>query len=129
MTITAAQAKTNLKQWFLARMAVLDDSNAWSRALIVECASWQPSGGTALDLTDDAESPPIIVGFINAVMGYDPLDGSRTGVWKGDNHLALLAKAGVGTHDPGRIEVRGLSLKEALHEYEPGSEGWIRRHL
>ncbi len=64
-----------------------------------------------------------------AVMGYDPLDGPRTGVWKGDNHLALLAKAGVGTHDPGRIEVRGLSLKEALHEYEPRSEGWIRRHL
>ena len=64
-----------------------------------------------------------------AVMGYDPLDGPRTGVWKGDNHLALLAKAGVGTHDPGRIEVRGLSLKEALHAYEPRSEGWIRRHL
>ncbi len=64
-----------------------------------------------------------------AVMGYDPLDGPRTGVWRGDNHLALLAKAGIGTHDPGRIEVRGLSLREALHEYEPGSEGWVKRHL
>ena len=63
-----------------------------------------------------------------AVMGYDPLDAPRTGVWKGDNHLALLAKAGIGTHDPGRIEVRGLALREALHEYEPGSEGWVKRH-
>lgn len=63
-----------------------------------------------------------------AVMGYDPLAGAREKPWYGDNHLELLARAGVGAHDPGRIEVLGLSLKEALHEYEPGLNGWIKKH-
>lgn len=63
-----------------------------------------------------------------AVMGYDPLAGVAQKPWLGDNHLDLLARAGVGTNDPGRIEVLGLSLGEALHEYEPGVQGWIRAH-
>ncbi|MBI4605913.1 MAG: DUF362 domain-containing protein [Planctomycetes bacterium] len=64
-----------------------------------------------------------------AVMGYDPLAGVAQKPWYGDNHLALLARAGVGTNDPARIEVAGLSLKEALHEFEPGHEGWVRKRL
>jgi uncharacterized protein (DUF362 family) len=63
-----------------------------------------------------------------AVMGYDPLAPAGEKPWFGDNHLELLARAGAGTHDPGRIEVIGLPLKEALFEYEPNLNGWIRRH-
>jgi hypothetical protein len=63
-----------------------------------------------------------------AVMGYDPLARAGEKPWYGDNHLELLARAGLGTNDPGRIEVAGLPLKEALFEYEPGLNGWIRRH-
>ena len=63
-----------------------------------------------------------------AVMGYDPLSPVAEKPWYGDNHLALLARAGIGTHDPARIEVVGdLALEEALFEYEPGLEGWIRK--
>lgn len=64
-----------------------------------------------------------------AVMGYDPLASVRQKPWYGDNHLELLARAGIGTHDPARIEVLGIPLKEALHEYEPGLNGWIKKHL
>ena len=63
-----------------------------------------------------------------AVAGYDPLAGRAQKPWLGDNHLALLARAGIGTNDPGRIEMAGLSLKEALFEYEPGSNGWVKQH-
>ncbi len=64
-----------------------------------------------------------------AAMGYDPLAGRGEDVWRGDNHLELLAKAGIGAHDPGRIDVTGLSLKDALYEYSPGNEGWVKKHL
>jgi uncharacterized protein (DUF362 family) len=62
-----------------------------------------------------------------AVMGYDPLAKAASKPWYGDNYLELLARAGLGTHDPARIEVAGLPLEEALFEYEPGVNGWIRR--
>ena len=64
-----------------------------------------------------------------AAMGYDPTARPGEDVWLGDNHLALLAKAGIGTNDPSRIEVRGVKLVDALCEYEPGHEGWVRKHL
>ncbi len=64
-----------------------------------------------------------------AVMGYDPLVGPGKKPWHGDNHLELLARAGIGTHDPARIEVAGLALKDALHDYEPGLEGWIKKNV
>ncbi len=54
-----------------------------------------------------------------AVMGYDPLAAPGTGPFPGDNHLALAAKRGLGTNDPKRIEVVGLSLREARHPF-----GW-----
>ena len=54
-----------------------------------------------------------------AVMGYDPLAKAGTGPFPGDNHLALAAMLGLGTNDPGKIEVAGLSLAEARHPF-----GW-----
>jgi uncharacterized protein (DUF362 family) len=52
-----------------------------------------------------------------AVMGYDPMAAAATGPFPGDNHLALAAALGLGTHDPGRIEVLGLPVKEAVHPF------------
>ena len=54
-----------------------------------------------------------------AVMGYDPMAAPGTGVFPGDNHLAMAAKLGLGTHNPKEIEVVGLSIKDALHPF-----GW-----
>ncbi len=54
-----------------------------------------------------------------AVMGYDPTAGHREFPFMGDNHLALLAEKGMGTHVVDEIEVRGLSVKEALHPFNP----------
>lgn len=50
-------------------------------------------------------------------MGYDPQAQSATGPFPGDNHLVLAEKRGLGTNDPKRIEVVGLSLKEATHPF------------
>ena len=57
-----------------------------------------------------------------AVMGYDPMAESAMGPFPGDNHLALAAVLGIGTNDPREIEVRGVSVKEALYPFrwEPG---------
>lgn len=54
-----------------------------------------------------------------ACMGYDPTGAAATGPFPGDNHLALAAQRGLGTNDPKRIEVIGLSIKQALHPF-----GW-----
>jgi hypothetical protein len=54
------------------------------------------------------------------VMGFDPTAAAGQFPFQGENHLRLLAQAGVGTHDPARIEVRGLSCKEALVPYRLG---------
>ena len=54
-----------------------------------------------------------------AVMGFDPQAASEEFPFQGDNHLQLLADAGVGTNDLEKIEVLGLSVKEALHPYAP----------
>jgi len=42
--------------------------------------------------------------------GFDPRAEHGRFPFQGDNHLQLLAAAGVGTNDPQRIEVRGLPL-------------------
>jgi len=52
-----------------------------------------------------------------AVMGFDPRAVSGKAPFRGDNHLELLAKGGIGTNDLKRIEVRGLSIQEALFPY------------
>ena len=58
-----------------------------------------------------------------AVMGFDPQAESDQFPFQGDNHLALLAANGMGTNDLGRIEVRGLGLKEATHPFWPERAG------
>jgi uncharacterized protein (DUF362 family) len=52
-----------------------------------------------------------------AVMGYDPTAANGTGPFPGANHLAVAAALGVGTNNPGEIEVRGLSLQAAQHPF------------
>lgn len=54
-----------------------------------------------------------------AVMGYDPQADHRTFPFPGENHLRLLASVGMGTIDPQRIEVRGLSIQKALFLFNP----------
>ena len=58
-------------------------------------------------------------------MGYDPRAASATGPFPGDNHLTLAAQRGLGTNDPRRIEVVGLTVAQARHPF-----GWepARRH-
>ena len=52
-----------------------------------------------------------------AAMGYDPLAGHGRFPFPGENHLQWAAEAGIGTHDPARIEVVGLSLKTARYPF------------
>ncbi|MFV2065888.1 MAG: DUF362 domain-containing protein [Pirellulales bacterium] len=52
-------------------------------------------------------------------MGYDPTADHKGFPFMGDNHLALLADKGVGTHDIRQIDVRGLPLKDALFPFNP----------
>lgn len=81
------------------------------------------------------QQPHLLIAGRNAVcvdaiatfcMGYDPQAATATGPFPGDNHLALAAKRGLGTNDPKRIDVVGLSLDAARHPFhwEPGE----RRH-
>jgi len=67
--------------------------------------------------------------IMTVLMGFDPTAGTREKPWYGYNHLDLLARVGVGTNDPSRIEVRGLALEEAVHPYWPdsGARGWLEK--
>lgn len=59
-----------------------------------------------------------------AVMGYDPkADRGTKPFIRGDSTLKLCEAKGVGTTDLSRIEVVGVSLKDALHDYGPGPIG------
>ena len=59
-----------------------------------------------------------------AVMGYDPTADRGTKPFvRGDSTLKLCEAKGIGTTDLGRIEVAGLSVKEALYDYGPGPVG------
>jgi uncharacterized protein (DUF362 family) len=59
-----------------------------------------------------------------AVMGADPLaDRGKNPFVRGDNMLKLAEAVGIGTTDLKRIEVAGLSIKEALHDFGPGPTG------
>jgi uncharacterized protein (DUF362 family) len=89
------------------------------------------SGGEGPWLKLAAQKPDLLLAGRNGVctdavatvvMGYDPMAKSATGPFPGDNHLALAAALGLGTNDVKEIEVRGLSMKEALHPFswEPG---------
>lgn len=59
-----------------------------------------------------------------AAMGFDPQADHGVFPFQGDNHLKLLASVGVGSNDPGRIEVLGLPLKQAVFPFQPrGKKG------
>jgi hypothetical protein len=54
-----------------------------------------------------------------AVMGYNPRATRGTAPFRTCDNTLLLAEAnGVGTADLKRIEVRGLSIEEALYRYD-----------
>ena len=54
-----------------------------------------------------------------AVMGFDPQAPDTKPPFPGHNYLNLLASVGMGTNELNRIEVRGLSLKEAVCPFGP----------
>lgn len=59
-----------------------------------------------------------------AVMGYDPrADRGTKPFLRGDNVMKLAEAVGVGTTDLARIEVAGLSIKNALCDFGPGPTG------
>jgi len=59
-----------------------------------------------------------------AVMGFDPQAQHGQVPFPGENCLRLLASVAAGTNDLSRIEVVGLSVKEALH---PFAANFVRR--
>src|ERR1700722_2632190 len=59
-----------------------------------------------------------------AVMGYDPYAERDTSPFiRGDNSLRLAEEAGIGTRNLKRIEVVGLSIKDAHINFGPGAVG------
>ena len=81
------------------------------------------------------QQPKLLIAGRNAVcvdaiatacMGYAPAAAHGTGPFPGDNHLALAAQLGLGTHRPEEIEVRGLAVAEARHPFgwEPKRRGF-----
>ncbi len=68
---------------------------------------------------------PVCVDAVSmAVMGYDPkADRGTKPFLRGDSTLKLCEAKGIGTTDLSRIEIAGLSIKEALHDYGPGPIG------
>lgn len=70
------------------------------------------------------KNPVCLDAVCMAVMGYDPqADRGAKPFLRGDNALKLCESVGVGSTDLSRIEVVGLSIKEALHDYGPGPTG------
>jgi len=51
------------------------------------------------------------------VIGHNPMAAHMQAPFPGENYLQLLAQSGIGTHDIKQIEVRGVSLKEAIHPF------------
>ncbi len=69
-------------------------------------------------------NPVCLDAVCTAVMGYDPRAGRGTKPFlHGDNTMRLAEDAGIGTTDLKRIEVAGLSIKEALFDFGPGPIG------
>jgi uncharacterized protein (DUF362 family) len=69
-------------------------------------------------------NPVCVDAVCAAVMGYDPRAARGTKPFlHGDNTLTLCEANGIGTTDLGRIEVAGLSIKDAFHDYGPGPIG------
>jgi uncharacterized protein (DUF362 family) len=80
---------------------------------------WYPLTAQRPHLLIAGRNPVCTDAIATVCMGYDPMAASATGPFPGDNHLAMAAAKGMGTHDPKRIEVVGLTLAEARHPF-----GW-----
>jgi uncharacterized protein (DUF362 family) len=78
---------------------------------------WVPLAAQKPGLLLAGRNPVCTDAIATVVMGYDPMAKAATGPFPGDNHLALAAALGLGTHDPKEIEVRGVALKDALHPF------------
>ena len=74
---------------------------------------------------------PVCVDAVGmAVMSYDTeADRGSSCFIRGDNSLKLAEAAGIGTVDLKRIEVVGLSLKDARVDFGPGAVGKTLREL
>ncbi|MBV9102408.1 MAG: DUF362 domain-containing protein [Candidatus Eremiobacteraeota bacterium] len=68
---------------------------------------------------------PVCVDAVGmAVMSYDPRADRGTHPFiRGDNTLKLAEAVGIGTTDLKRIEVRGVSIKDARLNFGPGAVG------
>ena len=86
---------------------------------------WLPLAVQRPHLLIAGRNPVCTDAIATVCMGYDPQASRATGPFPGDNHLALAAKRGIGTNDPKRIEVVGLSVAEARHPFrwEPAERG------
>lgn len=70
------------------------------------------------------KNPVCVDAVCMAVMGYDPrADRGTKPFLRGDNTLKLAEAVGVGTTDLKRIEVAGLSVKDAFYNFGPGPTG------
>ena len=70
------------------------------------------------------KNPVCLDAVCMAVMGYDPKSDRGTKPFvRGDSTLKLAEAKGIGTTDLARIEVTGLSIKDALHDFGPGPVG------
>jgi uncharacterized protein (DUF362 family) len=70
------------------------------------------------------KNPVCVDAVCMAAMGYDPrADRGTKPFLRGDNTLKLCEAVGVGTTDLKRIEVAGLSVKEAFFDFGPGATG------
>jgi uncharacterized protein (DUF362 family) len=74
---------------------------------------------------------PVCVDSIGmAVMSYDPRANRGSSPFiRGDNTLKLAEAVGLGTTDLNRIEVAGLSIKEAKINFGPGAVGKTLKEL
>jgi uncharacterized protein (DUF362 family) len=70
------------------------------------------------------KNPVCLDAVCMAVMGYDPqADRGTKPFIRGNNTLKLAEAAGIGSTDLSRIEVAGLSVKDALCDFGPGAIG------
>jgi hypothetical protein len=74
---------------------------------------------------------PICVDAVGmAVMGYSPQADRGSGPFiRGDNSLKLAEAVGIGTTDLNRIEVVGVSIKDAKIDFGPGAVGKTRKEM
>jgi uncharacterized protein (DUF362 family) len=74
---------------------------------------------------------PVCVDSVGmAVMSYDPrVDRGTSPFIRGDNMLKLAERAGIGTTDLNRIEVVGVSIKDARVNFGPGAVGKMMSEL